>query len=521
VRLDVRELVKGSFLETAAVVPVSSRTGEGLPALRQAMVTLSRERPGRGSRTGGVTRLPIDRAFTVKGFGTVVTGTLVSGAIGEGDELAILPAGTRVKVRGVQVHGVEQPVASQGQRTAVNLVGVEVGEVARGQTLATPGALEPTDRADVRFDLLGSTRPLKHGARVRFHQGTTEVLGRVALAGLLGDGGTDAPALQLLSPGESAYARVRFEAPAVITRGDRFVARAYSPPVTIGGGVVLDPHPSRIAIRTRAGRRRFERLDIAGPAEARGDEAVSAMAEERGAAGLPIAALVSRAALAPGEVEAAVARLASAGPAVRAGDVLVSPRVVANLRERLLADLRAHHEASPLSEGVPREELRDRLFRRASASVFALVVDALSAEGLIVARDRVAIAGHQVSLSPAETKARAAIDSALRTAGLTPPDVTALREAAGVPGSVADRVIALMVRQKTLVRLESLIFHASALERLKADIAGLKSGGGSPRIDVAAFKDRYGVTRKYAIPLLEYLDRERVTRRVGDARVVI
>jgi selenocysteine-specific elongation factor len=521
VRLEVRDLVKGTFLDPAAMIPVSSKTGEGLAALKQAMVALAHERAGRAGRAGGVTRLPIDRAFTVKGFGTVVTGTLASGEIGDGDELALLPAGRLVKVRGVQVHGLARPTAGPGQRTAVNLGGIEVGEVERGQTLARPGALEPTDRADVIFESLPSARPLKHSARVRFHQGTTEVLGRIALAGLRGLGGVDAPSLQVLNPGESAYARVRLESPAVLTRGDRYVVRAYSPPVTIGGGVVLDPHPSRVAIRTPAGRRRFERLDAGGPDEAAGDEAVTAMVEERGAAGLPIAALVSRAAIAPGDVDRAVARLAAGDRVVRAGDVLVSPRVVANLRERLLADLRTHHDANPLSEGVPREELRDRLFRRASAAVFAQVVDALSAQGRIVARERVALAGHHVSLSPAEAQARTMIESTLRAAGLTPPDVAALREAAGVPVDVADRVIALMVRQKMLVRLEAMLFHASALEGLKADIAGLKTGGAQPRIDVAAFKDRYGVTRKYAIPLLEYLDRERVTRRVGDGRVVI
>jgi len=521
VRLEVTELVKGTFLEGAAIVPVSSKTGEGLPALREAMVALVRERAGRAARAGGATRLPIDRAFTVKGFGTVVTGTLVSGEIREGDELALLPVGRSVKVRGVQVHGLARPMAGPGQRTAVNLGGIEVGEVERGQTLGRAGAFEPTDRADAIFELLPSARTLKHGARVRFHQGTTEVLGRIALAGPRRTGPEDASSLQALRPGEDAYVRIRLEAPAVLTRGDRYVVRTYSPPVTIGGGVVLDPQPLRSAIRTAAGRRRFERLDADRLRGATEDDAIAAMVEERAAAGLAVAALVSRAAVAPRDVERTIERLTGAERVVRAGDVLVSPRVVANLRERLLAELRAHHQSNPLSAGVPREELRDRLFRRASAAVFAQVLDALAAEGRIVARERVALAGHHVSLSPAETQARAIVEEKLREAGLTPPDVAALRDAAGVPAEVADRVIALMVRQKVLVRLETMLFHASALDRLKADIASLKTGAAQPRIDVAGFKNRYGITRKYAIPLLEYLDRERVTRRVGDGRVVI
>ena len=200
--------------------------------------------------------------FSVKGFGTVVTGTLVSGGIHENDELALLPAGRVVKVRGVQVHGRPREAAAAGERAAINLGGVEVADLTRGDTLATPATLEPTRRFDAVLDLLPSARPLRHGARVRLHQGTAEILGRVALASARRGGETGA-GLAVLPPGEQAYVRVRLESPAVVTRGDRYVVRAYSPPVTIGGGVVLDPHPPRGATRSAAGRRRFERLDTA------------------------------------------------------------------------------------------------------------------------------------------------------------------------------------------------------------------------------------------------------------------
>jgi selenocysteine-specific elongation factor len=360
-----------------------------------------------------------------------------------------------------------------------------------------------TSCADAVFELLPSSRPLKHGARVRIHQGTTEVLGRLALAGRRGAAADAGEVPSMLLPGEHAYVRARLEGPAVLTRGDRFVVRAYP----------------RSAIRTPAGRRRFERLDssLAPP-----DEAIAAMVEERGAGGLPVAALVSRAGIPPGEVEATIGRLIDAERGVQAGDVLVSPRVLAHLRDRLMAELRAHHVAQPLSEGVPREELRERLFGRASLSVFSRVLADLTSDGRLVARDRVALAGHRVALSPQEDQARAAIEAVLRRAGLTPPDSGALRETAGVAPDVADRVIALLVRQRVLVRLDTLVFHADALERLKADIAQVKAAPAPPsRLDVAAFKERYGITRKYAIPLLEYLDRERVTRRVGDSRMIL
>jgi len=522
-RLEVRDLVAGTFLEGAAVVPVSAKTGAGLDRLREAMLHLARQASRRPAAIGAAARLPIDRAFTVKGFGTVVTGTLVSGSIRENDGLVLLPAGRPVKVRGVQVHGHGRPAAGAGHRAAVNLGGVELADVARGDTLATPGAFEPTRRFDVVLTLLPSARPLKHGARVRLHQGTREVLGRVALASAR-EGGEPGAGLPVLEPGHEAYARIRLEGAAVLTRGDRYVVRAYSPPLTIGGGVVLDPHPPRGATRSAAGRRRFERLDAARQRDAESalDEAAAAMIEERGSAGLAASALVARAGVAPAALGATVARLVERGLAVSADDVLAAPDVLGWLRERVLADLAAHHRKEPLSEGVPREELRVRLFGRASPAVFSRVLGDLAGEGAIVARDRVALAGHQVSLSPEESRAKAVIEATLKTSGLRPPDAAALASAAGAPSAVVERVIALLVRQKIVTRLDTLLFHTDALAALKADVAALKRGAAEPpRLDIAAFKDRHGITRKYAIPLLEYLDRERVTRRIGEVRIVL
>jgi selenocysteine-specific elongation factor len=523
-RLEVRELVAGSFLEDAPIVPVSARTGEGLDALREAMAHLARARPRawRPAGPGTVARLPIDRAFTVRGFGTVVTGTLVSGSIRPDDELVVVPGGRAVKVRGVQVHGESQAVAVAGSRTAVNLAGVEVAEVQRGHVLVTPNTLQATDRLDAVLELLPSARPLRHGTRVRVHLGTAEVLGRVALAGSAAPGDAPAAPLERLEPGGRAYVRLRLEGPLVATRGDRYVVRAYSPPVTIGGGLVLDPEPPRSALRTAAALRRFERLDPARTGAGAADEAVTAMVEERGAAGLDVAALVRRGGLAPGAVATAIDRLARAGRLLRAGEVLVSPRVVAHLGERVLAELAAHHEAQPLADGLPREELRARVFRRANPAVFARVLDDLAAEGRVVVRERVALAGHQPALSNEEARAREVLERLVREGGLTPPDTTVLREAAGVPPEVADRVLAWLVRQRVLVRLDTILFHHETLARLKAEIAALKAGSTGPvHLDVGTFKTRYGVSRKYAIPLLEFLDRERVTRRVGDRRLVL
>jgi selenocysteine-specific elongation factor len=509
--LEVRELTAGSFLADAPIIPVSSVTSRGLDELAATLVTLAGQVTPRPSE--GPARLPVDRVFTVKGFGTVVTGTLVAGELRADQELVALPRGLPVKVRGLQVHGHDEARAGAGRRVAVNLVGVDVADLSRGDTLCTPGSLEPTRRMDVALDLLADARPLRHGTRLRVHQGTAEILGRVALAGpRLGEGSaTELPA------GGSAYARIRLEAPLVVTRGDRFIVRAYSPPLTIGGGVVLDPQPSRGAIRTAAGLSRFRRLDRDSGDP---DAAVRAFIDERGGAGLPHAMLQSRAGLRPDEAAATVPRLVKSGDVTAIGDLLVATAVLRDLEDRLLKALEVYHRSQPLSDGLPREEARDRVFGGASGPVFDRVLLSLVGEGKLLARDRLALAGHQVSLTPEEARAQDALERIFREAALTPPDMAAASASAGVTAAVADRVVKLLLRRGVLVKLDTLIFDATSLERLKFEIQALKASGVS-RVDVAAFKERYGVSRKYAIPLLEFLDRERLTRRAGDSRILL
>ena len=526
VRMETRELVAGSFLEDAPILAVSAKTGEGMDDLRRALVDLARRAPRRAA-TGGV-RLPIDRAFSVKGFGTVVTGTLLGGRMRVDDELVLLPDERRAKIRGVQVHGSPAAEAHAGQRVAANLGGVELEDIRRGDTLLTPHTLEPSRMIDVRLEIVPGERVLRHGARVRFHQGTSELLGRAAIGAILSSG--EAPAGEAaLAPGAEvpgggeAYVRLRLEAPAVVSRGDRFILRAYSPTVTIAGGVVLDPHPARGAIRTPAARERFSQLDGRGLAPAAAlTRAGGAMVSERGAMGLPVGALVSRAGVAPGEASQVAQQLGAAGVAARAGDVLVAPAVLERLGREVLAKLGDHHRAAPLSEGLPREEVRERVFARAGEGVFERVLADLQEAGKIGGRDRVALASHRVSLTGEEERARDVIEQAFKAAGLRPGDLREVAQAAGVGADVLDRVVKLLVRQKVLVKLDAIYFHQLALEQLKREMTALKTAGAeAPRIDVATFKDRYGVSRKYAIPLLEFLDRERITRRLGDARVLI
>ena len=361
-----------------------------------------------------------------------------------------------------------------GQRVAINLAGIEVADISRGETLTQPDAVTVTRRADVRIELLGSAKPLRHGARVRFHQGTRELLGRIALAGS-----------SEVEPGVSACGRLHFEASAVLVRGDRFILRAYSPLATIAGGTVLDPRPPRRGVRTPAGIARFAKLSEADSTAA----AVMTMIEEAGLSGLPVAQLVGRAGVRWSDRDQLVAQLD--GRVVQVGNVLVSASRLTAVEEAMLATVAQYHTGHPLEDGMPREELRERLFGNAPIAIFE------------------------------EARVREAMVQILRDAALAPPDAATLASRIGVKVDVIDRIANLLVRQQVLVRADDLVFHESALTRLKTEIRSLREAGGIATLDVAAFKGRYNVTRKYAIPLLEFLDRERITRRVGDVRHIL
>lgn len=507
VRQDVAELVKGSFLESAPVIDVSATTGEGLAALRDAIAAQAAATTRRP--IDAPARLPIDRAFSMKGFGTVVTGTLVAGKIAVDDELIVEPGSRVVKVRGVQVHGKAAKEAVAGQRAAINLGGVDVGDVSRGETLLQKDTLSVTRRFDADIDLLKSAKPLKHGARVRMHNGTSEVLGRISIAGSADE----------VTPGERALIRARLEAPAVLTRGDRFIIRAYSPPITIGGGVVIDPAPARAGVRSAEGRSGLEAL--------RGAEhhAARAMIDAAGLAGFDMASLVSRAGVSPVRVPGVVEALKADGVAT-AGDRLVAERFMAGAETDLLAMVAAMHKADPMSGGLSREEARGKLFSHlrqayggpaASNAVFESVVERLKRRNALVGTERLALPTHKVAVAGADDRIRTAVIDAYREAGLKPPDAATVEASARARADVINKMTTLLLREKVLVRVDTLVFHADALQRLKQEISALKGA----KVDVATFKDRYGLSRKFAIPLLEYLDRERVTRRTGDVRLVL
>ena len=519
--LEARELVEGSFLASAPVVSVSAKTGAGLDDLRRELQRLA-ERPSvRGRR--GVVRLPVDRVFSIKGFGTVATGTLGSGDVREGTELVALPGGRAVRVRGLQVHGRAAPHVSAPSRVAMNLGAIEVSELARGVTLASAGGLAVTRRLDVHLTLVPDAGPLSHGARVRVHHGTDEVLGRVALAAVrrsdeepwtpvsVGERGVAVPR------GGQAYARLRLERPAVYTRGDRAVIRAYSPTRTIGGVVVLDPEPAAPGIRRPSALDRFEALaDPAG--------FVRRWLSEAGLRGVDAAELIRRGGLDSAQAADSLQALAASGAAAMIAARAIDAARVAGVTERIGREIGRFHEAQPLEPGIPREVLRELVAGGAAPELFDWLVQTLISQGVLTGTDRLALRSRAGALDPETVRAKEAIEHLIRAGGLAPPDAAALQAPAKVTPAVVEQMLRLLVREHRVVRMGALVFHADALATLRSDMQAMKGAvqtGAAATVDVGTFKARYGLSRKFAIPLLEWLDKERVTRRVGERRVIL
>ncbi|MGH9869279.1 MAG: selenocysteine-specific translation elongation factor [Candidatus Polarisedimenticolia bacterium] len=507
--LEVREFVRGSFLDEAPLVGVSARTGEGLDRLRQAITEMAEDvRPGRG---GALMRLPVDRSFSMRGFGTVVTGTLVSGMLAEGDEVAIEPQGRMSRVRGIQVHSESVREARAGQRTAVNLQGLETGSVARGAVLGHPGELSATSLLDVRLSMLaGSPAPLKDMSRVRFHQGTSELLARVKLLGR-----------PVLAPGEESFAQLRLERPGCCLPGDRFVVRRYSPPVTIGGGVVLDAFPPKHkGVSHAALTGRLERLERASP-----EEALMIYLETE-TAGMRVATLAARMGRTAGElggvVEPAVAlaRVLVVGEGASA-TVIAAPAMEA-LEQTVTLTLAAYHAAHPLRPGMPREELRERALGRLASEVSRAVLERLAARGVVSERRdaTVHLASHRVTLSEDDQRLQRVLMETFDREALNPPDVAEVLKEHRLDRARAERIVSLMLTEGDLVRLgDGRLYATSAIEKLKRRLWELRPE--RPILDIGSFKELTGTSRKNAIPLLEHLDAVKVTRRKGSDREIL
>jgi len=490
VKLEAAEFAAGSFLEDAPILAVSGTTGQGLAELRDALVQLSSLVPPRD--TQGPFRLPIDRSFTLHGFGTVVTGTLASGCIRLEDEVEVHPQGRRLRVRNLQVHGGPVPSATAGQRTAVNLAAVEAADLQRGMALTPPGLFRATQIIDCSFDLLPTALPLKHRQPIHFHAATSELEAEVRLLR-----GTTP-----IAPGQSGYVRLHLSEPVLLLPGDRFIARMFSPVTTIGGGTVLDNHPSP-HLRKPAVLARLPELVGAGlgarlrlfAAESEIGETAANLAARCGAHPQAVLAEAPRAGLIPVK-----------DPELR----LIPHSILGSAQSRLQTVLADFHRSNPLLPGMP----------KASAPFPAFLVDLLlsGTKEVVADGDLLRLASHRLQLKADEDEAAAKIESLFRQAGLTVPPVPEVLSKSGIDPVRARSLLQLMLRDGRLVKIAAdLIYHREAITNLRQILSSRKG----QHFHVADFKDWTGVSRKYAIPLLEFLDRERLTRRDGDRRLIL
>jgi selenocysteine-specific elongation factor len=512
---DVRAASKGTFLEDAPLVPVSSRTGEGLPALVDAIARLARDVPERPA--DGPLFLPIDRSFSLKGFGTVVTGTLLSGAVGVEEHVELVPPRPgqgqgALRVRSVQVHGKATPRGLAGQRTAVNLPGIEAPAIARGQALAHPGIVPPSHALDVELTLLGAApKGLRHRARLLLHVGTAQVPAEVSLL----DRGE-------IQPGATALAQLKLGAPVAALPGQRFILRGFAAlegrGKTVAGGRVL-----AVAARRRKRGRAAELTQLEALAHGDTDARVAAVLAIAGPGGLPADALSGRTAVAPKALTAALERLGARGGALlfdREKRAWVSGEVAHALADRLVAAVAEFHHAKPLAAGISREELRGRLPKVTDPRLFARLLAGLVERGQLVAEgDHVRAPSHRAASGAAGGALKAHVAEALVKGGLTPPWLAELPAAVHATPAEVSAVLKLLVAEGSAVRVSAeLYFDVGAVTALRGRlVAHLRAHGG---ITTQEFKDLVGATRKHVIPLAEYFDREKVTLRVGDRRVL-
>jgi selenocysteine-specific elongation factor len=491
-RASVDAFVEGSFLDSAQapIMVVSSHSGDGIEELKEEMVEVARKIPARPS--DGIFRLPIDRVFIMKGFGTVVTGTAVSGAVSAGEDIEALPAGRRFRVRGLQVHNLAVESARAGERAAINLAGAEKSDLARGMTLTTSGALRATNLADVHLTMLDDSRELKSGMRFHFHNLTAETIAT----------------LQRFSS-TTGYARLRFASPMILLPDDRFILRQFSPVVTVGGGTVLDAQPMKSSSESF-----LEVIDHGDD----GDQ-LYARIERRRDVGLSMADAGAEMGTTKGHIEEAARRLETSGRIVRSRAVMVTQEQFLHTKQQLLESVGRFHESNPLAGGVSREELRHSL--RSPTAIFEASLERLINEGKIEERaELLRSAGHNVVMKDDESAARHEIEQAFAVAGLKVPAMNEVLSAVKMDLTRAKKIVALLLRDHVLIKLgDDLVFHSSALESLRNTMREYKTS--SATIDVGKFKEMTNVSRKYAIPLLEFLDRERITRRQGDVRVLL
>ena len=508
VRLEVQDFVKGSFLESAPVVPVSVKSGLGLASLKSALQSLAESATRRDSDSAF--RLPIDRCFTLHGFGTVVTGTLVYGRLRKDDEVAIYPTGLQARVRGLQVHSAPTDQAVAGQRTAINLPNLQVSQIHRGMEISVPERFSPVSTYDARIELL-DTSPVSISRKttMRLHHGTSEMVAAVRPIGA-----------RHIRPGESGLVCVVLDHPVLALPGDKFIFRQLSPAVTLGGGTILDIEP--LKTRKVSARNRTEWLETLRPLDLR--ELLYCYAKRSALFGMTETQMLSQVVLDKASVRELVGSLVQQDRLNLVSNepfLVMEPGSFAHLMDQVLGTLDAFHSKNPLSTGISKEQLSSGLGKACHPLALRAALSHLAEAGKIrIQNDVVSLSGRTVVLKNVESAAKAQIEDAFLRAGWKVPSLDEVLASVTVPPDQARKLVSLLAKEKRLVKIsENLLYHAESIARLKGLLTDYKKQ--SPQIDVGKFKDLTDISRKYAIPLLEFLDRERVTRRVGDSRVIL
>jgi selenocysteine-specific elongation factor len=504
VKEDVSKYMAETFLANAPIVEVSALTGQGIQDLIKVLDGLVKEVPER--ETGSFFRLPIDRVFIMKGFGTVVTGTSISGKIRTGDEVTIFPQRISTRIRGIQVHNREVDEVTAGLRTAINLQGVEKEQIERGDVLATKDSLRATRVVDVSLDLLRSApRKLKNRAKVRFHTGTSEIIATVILLDR-----------DELKPGESCFAQIRLDQPTAVLAHDRYVLRSYSPVQTIGGGEILHASPQKKKRFSEAALHELKILGSGTLGEVTGQFILGAQFNGIEESELPFLTNANRK-----KLDETLNILQAQKRVIRYDKekgLLIHADNLQKARGEITTTLAQYHKDFPLKGGLQKEELRSRTAGANNQKLFNYLISQLSQEGVVVLdKETIRLKEHKVTLAQDQEKTRREVEEIYRKSELQPPYFRDLKDK--FSGNAGKDVLDLMVKDGVLVKVkEDLYFHKEAIEGLKQRLMGyLKDKG---EIDAPQFKDMTNISRKYMIPLLEYFDACQLTMRVGDKRVL-
>jgi len=503
---DIRIFLEKTFLKGAPIIPISSLTGAGLPDLMSALESMTGQIEAEAD--AGLFRLPIDRVFTMRGFGTVVTGTLISGQIGVGEEVEIQPVSLKAKVRGLQVHNRTVNIAEAGQRTAINLQGIDKAMIDRGNVLVVPGTFEPTRRIDTAFEYLAAgEKKLKNRTLVRFHASTSEIIARVIFM-----------EREFIEPGEHAYAQLFLESPAVVMAGDRFVIRSYSPVTTIGGGMVIDPLP-----------RKHKRL-APGSAEElavlhSGDRAekILTIIRRSGLEGIDLPHLVIRTGIHRSQLTKILDGMVSRRQVVQVEHEplrVVSASIYETLQSALIRELETYHKKDALKGGLAKEELRSTMGSYITTKLFNMALKDLEKIGkIVIDKENIRMSTHRVDLKGDMEDLRSGMVSLYKDGGLAPPTIKEVSEQFSAQKSQAAKILNVMLREGVLVKIsEDIYYHREIIDNLREEYKRMliKEGKATP----ASFKELTGLSRKYIIPLMEYFDMTKLTIRAGEHRIL-